>query len=159
MYRLTRWSLGGLFIYAGAMKLLAPKSFAVLMDAFGLLPDFLLLPAAVTLPLLEIAAGAGLVFDIRGGLGAVAGLLLLFVAVLGYGVWLGLDIDCGCFGPGDPEGEAFHGLKPALFRDLAMLAPVASLYWWRRLRSIRPVNAASIVKRFRDESRKGNVYA
>jgi hypothetical protein len=45
---------------------------------------------------------------------------------------LGLDIDCGCFGPEDPESRAYGGLRTALYRDLAMAAGVAYLYWWRR---------------------------
>jgi hypothetical protein len=87
---------------------------------------------AIGLPVLEILAAIGLLFDVRGSLATITGLLILFLAVLGYGVWLGLDIDCGCFGQGDPEVE---GLRPALYRDLVMLAGVAYLYLWRFRRS------------------------
>ena len=41
----------------------------------------------------------------------------LFMAILGYGISMGLDVDCGCFGPEDPESKAFHGLRAALYRD------------------------------------------
>ncbi len=96
------------------------------------------MPIAIGLPILEILAAIGLLFDVRGSLAVVAGLLVLFLAILGYGVWLGLDIDCGCFGPGDPEGEAYKGLRPALYRDLVMLTGVAYLYVWRfRQSSVR----------------------
>jgi uncharacterized membrane protein len=132
MYRLLRWFLGGLFIYSGATKLLAPQLFAVLIDAYGIVPEGLLMPVALILPALEVLAGVGLLVDIHGSLAVITGLLLLFVAILGYGIWMGLDVDCGCFGPGDPEAEAFHGLRPALYRDMVMLTAVVFLYGWRR---------------------------
>ncbi|MCB2145532.1 MAG: DoxX family membrane protein [Deltaproteobacteria bacterium] len=137
MYRLLRWLLGGLFIYSGATKLLAPHLFAVLIDAYGIVPDGLLMPVAVILPALEVLAGVGLLFDIHGSLVVITGLLLLFVAILGYGIWMGLDVDCGCFGPEDPEAEAFHGLRPALYRDMVMLTAVVFLYGWRRYRRVQ----------------------
>ncbi|MEJ2158353.1 MAG: DoxX family protein, partial [Desulfobacteraceae bacterium] len=59
-------------------------------------------------------------------------LLLLFMMVLGYGIWLGLDVDCGCFAAGDPEGGAYHGLRPALYRDAVMLAGMGYLILWKR---------------------------
>jgi uncharacterized membrane protein YphA (DoxX/SURF4 family) len=130
-YRGIRIILALIFLWAGAVKILDPDSFAIILEAFDLLPYTWVMPVAVGLPILEILAAIGLLFDVRGSLTAVAGLLILFLAVLGYGVWLGLDIDCGCFAPGDPEGEAYKGLRPALYRDLVMLACVAYLYVWR----------------------------
>lgn len=138
LYRLIRWGIGGLFIYAGIMKLLDPEAFAVLIDAYGLVPGFLLLPVSLALSSLEIAAGAGLMFEIRGSLLLTAGLMVLFITVLSYGIWMGLDIDCGCFGPGDPEDVAFHGLRAALCRDLFMFSGFLFLFGWRRYRGIVP---------------------
>ena len=134
-YRGVRMILALIFIWAGVVKILDPDSFAIILEAFDLLPYTWIMPIAVGLPILEILAAIGLLFDVRGSLSAIAGLLVLFLAVLGYGVWLGLDIDCGCFGPGDPEGEAYKGLRPALYRDLVMLAGVVYLYLWRFWRS------------------------
>ena len=138
IYRIVRWGLGGIFIYSGATKLLAPQIFAVLIDAYGIVPEDLLIPVAMILPTLEVFAGVGLLFDIRGSLAVIAGLLMLFVAILGYGIRMGLDVDCGCFGPEEPEAKAFHGLRLALYRDMAMLAAVAFLYGWRRYRRVQP---------------------
>ena len=145
-YNLIRWSLGAVFIYSGGAKLLAPIPFAVLIDAYGLVPDGLLFPTAVGLAALELAAGIGLLFDIRGSLGVIAGLLAVFIAILGYGISMGLDVDCGCFGPDDPEAEAFHGLRAALYRDLVMMAGVGFLYGWRRYRVIRPVRIGDVYR-------------
>lgn len=157
-YRVLRWVLGAVFIYAGSTKLLTPEVFAVLIEAYGILPESLLLPAAIALPVLEVAAGIGLLFDIEGSLAAITGLLTLFVAILGYGIRMGLDVDCGCFGPEDPESRAFHGLRTTLYRDLLMLAGVAFLYGWRRYRAIRPVKImGGINKRF-NRRRSENAY-
>jgi hypothetical protein len=90
-----------------------------------------ILPTAVFLSVTEVAAGFGLLMDIRGSLTIITGLLILFMAVLSYGIRMGLDIDCGCFGPQDPESKAFHGLWAALFRDMIMLPAIFYLYYRR----------------------------
>ena len=38
--------------------------------------------------------------------------------MLSYAIFLGLDIDCGCFGLEDSEAQAFAGIRVALMRDL-----------------------------------------
>lgn len=154
LYRLCRWILGVIFIYAGGTKLLEPEVFAVLIDAYGIVPEVLLMPVAIGLPLLEVIAGIGLLFDIRGSLALITGLLLLFMVILGYGIWIGLDVDCGCFGPDDPEAEAFHGLRLPLIRDLVMMAGVFFIYGWRRYRAIRPAGVMVIVIQLFSNRRK-----
>jgi hypothetical protein len=138
-YRLTRWGLAAVFVWAGAAKLADPAAFAALIDAYGLVPAPLLLPLAVGLPLVEVVAAVGLLADIRGSLAIIAGLMAVFIAILTYGIRMGLDVDCGCFTPGDIESRAYHGLQAALYRDLAMTAGIAFLYGWRRVRSVRPL--------------------
>jgi len=76
-----RWILGGVFVYAGSTKLLEPKTFAVLIEAHGIVPESLLIPVAIALPVLEVAAGIGLIFDIEGSLSVIAGLLGLFIVI------------------------------------------------------------------------------
>lgn len=126
----VRWTLSGIFIYSGLMKLLDPQRFAEVISGFGLLPHALIFPTAILLPILEVIAGVGLVSSFRGSLAAITGMLTLFVAVLVYGIHLGLDIDCGCFGPEDPE-QAYKGLKTALARDIVLMVGVMFLYWSR----------------------------
>jgi uncharacterized membrane protein YphA (DoxX/SURF4 family) len=114
VYRFMRWSLGIVFLYAGGSKLLDPEVFSVLIDSYGIVPDLVLMPVAIGLPLQEVVAVVGLMIDIRGSLTAIGALLLVFMAILGYGILMGLDVDCGCFGPEDPESQAYHGLRSAL---------------------------------------------
>jgi uncharacterized membrane protein YphA (DoxX/SURF4 family) len=132
LYSLLKIVLAGVFIYAGFVKLLDPRAFARFIDQYGLLPETLLPAAAIGLPALELLAGAGLVLEIRGSLTTIAALLLLFLAVLGYALWLELDIDCGCFTSEDLDAR--DGVKTAFWRDLALLTAAAFLYWRRRVR-------------------------
>ncbi len=147
MYPLLRWILGAIFIYSGVTKLMAPQTFAVLIEAYGLVPESLILPIALMLPAVEVVAGIGLLVDSRGSLAIIALLLVIFVGILAYGIHMGLDVDCGCFGPEDPEAKAFHGLRTAIVRDLFMLAAVAYLCVWRHVRNIRPRRFDRLVRR------------
>ena len=158
IYKLSRWGLGGVFIYAGSIKLLEPKTFAVLIEAYGIVPESLLMPLSIVLPAIEVAAGIGLLFDIEGSLSVITGLLVLFIAILGYGIWMGLDVDCGCFGPEDPEAEAFHGLKVSLYRDLVMLAGIGFMYMWRRYRTIEPLKIMLLINKFYKKRRTEDAY-
>ncbi|BBD06762.1 DoxX family protein [Desulfovibrio ferrophilus] len=137
-YRLARLGLAIVFVYAGGIKLVDPQAFAVVISGYGLLPAVLVGPASILLPVLEVLAGIGLILDVRGSLGAILGMTLMFLVVLAYGIWLGLDVDCGCYGPGDPEGVAFHGLRQAFVRDLMLLAMIAYAYWWRVAGAVLP---------------------
>jgi uncharacterized membrane protein YphA (DoxX/SURF4 family) len=147
IYRVIRWLLAAVFIYAGATKLADPKAFATLIDAYGIVPDPLLMPVAVGLPLLEVIAAVGLLADIRGSLAVIAVLMGVFIAILIYGIRMGLDVDCGCFGPEDIEARAYHGLREALTRDFIMTAGILYLYACRYFRSIRPVGPAQVIQR------------
>jgi hypothetical protein len=86
------WVLGAIFNYAGGTKLLEPEIFAVLIEAYGIVPEGFIMPLAIGLPLLEVTAGIGLLFDIRGSLPLITGLLLLFMVVPGYGIWIGCGL-------------------------------------------------------------------
>ena len=134
-YRLIRWGLAVVFFYSGVSKLFDPEAFAVVINAYGLIPEAWGMPVAVLLPLLEAVTAIALIWDARGSLEIITGLLVVFMAILGYGIRMGLDVDCGCFGPDAPEHRGFAGLRPALYRDMVMMAGIAYLYIWRYWRS------------------------
>jgi uncharacterized membrane protein YphA (DoxX/SURF4 family) len=98
LYQIIRFALAALFIYGGVIKLLDPKAFARTILSYDIVPDVFLPVVAVGLPLLETVAGIGFLFDIRGSLAVISGLLGLFVFVLGFGILKDLNVDCGCFG-------------------------------------------------------------
>jgi hypothetical protein len=116
------------------------------------------MPVAVALPMIEIIAGLGLIFDIKGSLSMILGLLALFIAILSYGIWMGLDVDCGCFGPEEPEAKAFHGLRVTLYRDLIMLSIVTFIYGWRRYRVIKPIKINLLIKQFKEKRGTEDAY-
>jgi len=131
IYHLIRILLSLIFLWSGISKLIHPSEFAVIIDSYGLIPEALNMPLAIILPLFELIFGLGLLLDIKESLTGIAGLLTLFMAILGYGIWMGLDVDCGCFGVDDPEALAFHGLRLALIRDIVMMAGIFYLYYRR----------------------------
>lgn len=129
---MLRLFIGILFIWAGGVKLSEPRIFARNLSQFGLVPDFLLVPTAIGLPLIEVLAGIGLILDVGLSLWIISGLLLAFLMVLGYGMVNNLDVDCGCFSAS--ELAAKGALETAFYRDVALLLAVFYLFYWRRLR-------------------------
>jgi len=134
----ARVVLGTVFVYAGFIKLIDPKAFAVSISQYDIVPQILLAPVAIGLPALEFFAGIALIMNIRGSLTVILSLLFLFVSVLGYGILNNLNIDCGCFSEEDIKG--FNSLRIAFYRDLIMIAMASYIYAYRRFtpRQIQP---------------------
>jgi len=124
-----RWLLALVFLFAGLPKLFDVKEFAGIIEAYGLVPEFALLPVAFLLAASEVVCAVGLLLREKWALHIATALLVLFICVLTYGIWLGLDIDCGCFGPEESEYKAFSSLRMALLRDLLLLLPLVYLYY------------------------------
>ena len=111
--------LGGLFVYAGAVKVLEPLDFAQNIRNYDLVGQSLSFIAAIALPWLEVLAGAFLVAGIwkRGAALVISGLLVFFIALTVVTLIRGLDIDCGCFGAVDRKAG-----WSVIVEDLGMLA-------------------------------------
>ena len=137
--RVVQFALSLVFVYAAVSKMANLQSFADLIADFGIVWDPLVFPVAVGLSTIELLAGIGLLLNVRYMLGLVSLLLGLFLVVLVYGLWLGLDVECGCFGFGDP-GASGGGLQGVLYRDVALLGCCAFLYACCRCQesSLRP---------------------
>ncbi|HSL41270.1 MAG TPA: MauE/DoxX family redox-associated membrane protein [Desulforhopalus sp.] len=129
--RVVRWSVALVFVVAAVPKLLDLDGFAATIQAYGMLPRPLVVPMALLLPPLELILAFGLVTRRLWGEIGITAMLALFIAVLGAAISAGLAIDCGCFGPEDPEHDAFSGLRSALVRDLVMVAALAYSFWYR----------------------------
>ena len=95
-----RLVLGGLFVYAGAVKVLDPLDFAQNIRNYQLVGQSLSFVAAIVLPWLEILAGLALILGVwtRGAALVVTGLLVFFIVLTAVTMVRGLDVDCGCFG-------------------------------------------------------------
>jgi putative oxidoreductase len=117
---LIRLALGGVFLYAGIIKIADPFAVAGSVASYRILPYFGNYLAAAVIPWLEAICGLLLVtgWRVRGATAIVLLLNLLFMAALASSLVRGLDIDCGCFRQGGEKGSAWI----ALFRDCFFLA-------------------------------------
>ena len=99
-WRVVAIIVGGLFIYAGAVKVIDPVEFARDIDNYKMLPWQIGVGLALYLPWLEIFAGLALITGVlyRGGVFILTGLMALFVVATIIARARGLDISCGCFG-------------------------------------------------------------
>ncbi|MGA9754808.1 MAG: MauE/DoxX family redox-associated membrane protein [Desulfobaccales bacterium] len=152
IYHGLRLALAGVFIYAGFVKLLDPRTFAHAIAQYDLVPEGLLPLVAIGLPSLELLAGLGLTLEVRGSLTVIGILLLIFLVILGFAVWQNLDIDCGCF-TGD-ELDAQKSVKTALWRDLIMMGVTLFLYRWRRGRSPQSLWVRKLIVRLKGEAKQ-----
>ena len=120
LHVVTRLILGGVFLYAGFVKIAEPTRFAGSIAAYRLLPYFGNYLAASLLPWLEALCGLLLIagYRTRAAASLVLLLTLAFVAALLSTLVRGLDIDCGCFRHGGEKTSAWT----ALTRDGILLA-------------------------------------
>lgn len=124
-YHLCRLLLGGVFLWAGAVKALDVPAFAGQVAAYQLLPYAWNYTVAAMLPYVELLAGALLLVNLRVKPAALllVGLNTLFILVLFSVLMRGLNIDCGCFGP-----DAGTTPLQALGRDLVLLALAVAVF-------------------------------
>jgi uncharacterized membrane protein YphA (DoxX/SURF4 family) len=129
---LGRVILAGIFIFAAYAKLkpqaAVPWSaasvrtslslFAMQVDSYQLLPTKFVSPAAHVLPPAELLLGLWLLSGIGLRLSSLATTLLVavFFSVILRTYAMGLEINCGCFGPGE------HLNKWSILRDGSFLA-------------------------------------
>jgi len=116
---LLRLALGGIFIYAGYVKLRDPwQLFAAGVASYEILPMSAVEFVARTLPWFEVALGVVLIsgFFFRTSSTIVCGMLAVFFTLI-VRAWLqGKEINCGCFGGNEPISPL------TMLRDGSMLA-------------------------------------
>src|SRR3954466_10909260 len=98
--RLVGIIIGGLFIYAGVVKVIEPVEFARDIDNYKMLPWRLGVLLALYLPWLEVFCGLALITRVlyRGSLFIVTALMTFFIVASIVAKARGLDVSCGCFG-------------------------------------------------------------
>lgn len=132
-YRIARGVIALIFIFAGTTKLIQPGKFALTVSSYDFVPDFMIIPLALGLPVIELLAGIALLFDIRGSLTVILCLLLMFCGVLGYAMANNLEIDCGCFSLEEIKG--MNSIRIAMIKDFILIVTIFYLYAARRLRA------------------------
>jgi putative oxidoreductase len=128
LWRILAIVIGGLFVYAGALKAWDPVRFAGDIQNYHVLPWVLNVLLAFYLPWLEMICGLGLIVRrlYSGVLALLFALLLVFIGASIAAKMRGIDISCGCFGHvSDQLSFAWH-----MVLDFAIFAGVAALWRW-----------------------------
>jgi uncharacterized membrane protein YphA (DoxX/SURF4 family) len=144
----ARIALGAVFLAAGALKIVDVAEFARQIAGYGLIGPRLAAVAAPVLIAVEIALAAALLAGCRTRAAAIlTGLLLvLFIALEGWGIMQGRTESCGCFGAYVQRTPQEVILEDLLFTALAVMV-VAFLGPWeaRRRRLAATAVAAATV--------------
>jgi putative oxidoreductase len=135
LWRIVALIVGGIFIYAGAIKAIDPLRFALDIDNYKLLPWAIGVRLAFYLPWLELVCGLALIlrFFYRGGLFILTALTFIFIAASIIAKVRGLDITCGCFGHAS-KNWSFTG---HLALDFAILIGLIALWISNRIPATR----------------------
>lgn len=127
LHRACELVVGVVFAVAALSKIGKPSGFAMLVSNYELFPAAANL-IAIVLPWIEIVVALALVAGVWTDAAArvAGGLTAIFLAGMTSALARGLEIDCGCFGEGDP-------LTPlSLVRDALILGlPLVPLLFFR----------------------------
>ena len=126
VWRIADVIVGGVFIYAGAIKVLDPVQFANDIDNYKILPWTIGVGLAFYLPWLEIFCGLALILHrlYLGGLSILTALIAVFLGATIAAKFRGLDITCGCFG----HASQHWSLLAHLATNLTILAALVLLW-------------------------------
>ena len=129
----ARLVVGGLWIWAGVIKLPDPESSVTAVRAYQLLPLGLADVVGRVLPTLEVVVGVCLVLGLVTRVsGAISALMQIAFIVGIISVWSrGIAISCGCFGDGGPDPDAFDKYPWEVARDAGLLLLSLFLVWLR----------------------------
>lgn len=124
---LVRLSVGGVFVYAGIIKVQHPINFADSITTFQIIPTQLVNIIALALPPFEIIIGLMLILGWKVRLAAFSIFILtvIFAIVISQALIRGLEVDCGCFGSGKPSSLKTWA---SFGRDILLMAASVWLY-------------------------------
>lgn len=125
---ISRFILGGMFVFAGIEKLFSLREFAQIVVNYRILTDWAAVQTAYFLPWLEVVLGGLLIAGVfvRKAAFAVAFLLIVFIGALTFKLISGRLGACGCFvsGVASGPGEIVFGL----IRDFVLLLVAGSIF-------------------------------
>jgi uncharacterized membrane protein YphA (DoxX/SURF4 family) len=131
---LARLVVGGVWLYAGALKLPHPESSVTAVRAYQILSTDAAETVGHVLPMLEIVVGACLVLGLLTRFTGFVSALMLIAFIIGIiSVWnRDIAISCGCFGDGGPDPDAFNKYPWEIARDAGLMALSFFLVWGPR---------------------------
>ncbi|MFJ8913967.1 MauE/DoxX family redox-associated membrane protein [Amycolatopsis sp. NPDC102389] len=120
MGTLARLGLAAVWLISGALKISDPGQTYIAVQAFDVLPDGLVRPVAIGMPLVELALGLFLLAGFVTRWVSVLSVLLLavLIAAIAQSWARGLSIDCGCFGGGGQIAADQTAYPQEIARDL-----------------------------------------
>lgn len=129
-----RLFIGIMFIYASTTKIAYPAEFAKNVEAFRLVPYWMVNTVAVLLPWLELICGLFLVIGLatRAAVLVVGVLLAAFTIGIAINVMRGAPISCGCF---DSVGEEITWWY--VLRDGILVLLTAQIFYFDRIFLLR----------------------
>ncbi|WP_354642945.1 MauE/DoxX family redox-associated membrane protein [Kitasatospora camelliae] len=121
---LVRLGLAAVWFVAGLSKLTDPGASYLAVRAYELLPNALIRPVSIGLPLLELLLGLFLLLGVGTRPAAICSslLLLALIAAIAQSWARGLSIDCGCFGGGGEIDAGRTRYPQEIARDTGFLA-------------------------------------
>jgi uncharacterized membrane protein YphA (DoxX/SURF4 family) len=128
---LLRLVVGGVWIFAAALKLPDPARSVAAVRAYQLLPSSVVPTVGQLLPVVEVVVGVMLVIGLLTRGAAVISSVLFVAFIIGIAsVWArGINIDCGCFGGGGADPDAASQYPWEIARDVGLLAASLFLAW------------------------------
>jgi uncharacterized membrane protein YphA (DoxX/SURF4 family) len=128
--------VGGVWIFAAALKLPDPAQSVAAVRAYQLLPASLVTPVGQLLPVIEMVVGVMLVIGLLTRGAAVISAILFVAFIIGIAsVWArGINIDCGCFGGGGAVDSSQTKYLQEILRDTGLLLLAGWLLWRPRSR-------------------------
>ena len=130
----ARLVVGGVWIWAGLLKLPDPESSVTAVRAYQLLPASAAEAVGRALPMVEVVVGVCLVLGLLTRVSAAVSALLQVAFIIGIAsVWSrGISINCGCFGDGGVDPDAIGKYPWEIARDVGLLAASLLVVWLRR---------------------------
>jgi uncharacterized membrane protein YphA (DoxX/SURF4 family) len=117
-----RTAVGGVFLWAGMIKMLDPLAFARGIEAYRLFPRPAAFFLALTLPAVEVACGALLVLGLlrRPAALLASAMSAGFIVLVAATMVRGLDVTCGCFGSFSGKADARLLVQDAVLLALSL---------------------------------------
>lgn len=120
----ARLLCAAVWLWAGLIKLPDLNASVTAVRGYQVLPENLVEPVGLVLPLIEVLIGVFLLVGLWVRPAALVSAVLFVGFIIGLvSVWArGIEIDCGCFGGGGAEAGASTGYPWEIARDVLLLA-------------------------------------
>ncbi len=125
----SRLIVGGLFIWAGILKIIDPLDFAQSIENYRVFPRFVVFIVAIVLPWVEALSGLFLIIGLfwRSSSLIISILLIGFIGLVAIAMLRGIDTTCGCFGSLSRKADF-----SLILMDMAMLFLALNIFFAKR---------------------------